>query len=411
MPEINPTRLLEDLAHLRGIGASGTGVVRPAFSSQDLEARRWLQGRMNEAGLISTIDGMGNVIGRSPHPGRAVLIGSHTDTQPQGGWLDGALGVIYGLEVFRAFTENQETAGYPVDVSSWSDEEGTYLSMLGSSSFCGKLEPRDQAAAYDIQTGTNLQDAIRDAGLEKIPPASLDRGRYMAYLEAHIEQGPYLESQMHLLGVVTAIVGLRTFKLTFIGEQNHAGSTPMNNRKDAASALIKLANILDKKIASVANPHTVWTIGHIKIEPGSHSIIPGKGEMLLQFRDQDERLLDTLETTISSQIDDFAKHSPVKVILEPVFPRQKSATMDTTLQDCLAAASELHAPAQWTRMPSGAVHDAQIFADILPTGMLFIPSIGGISHNIDENSKKEDIIRGCRALATTTELLFKEARL
>ena len=141
MPEINPLRLINDLKHLRTIGTFSTGVVRPTYSPKDMEARRWLCGRMSEAGLQSTIDGVGNVMGRSPNPGKAILIGSHTDTQPQGGWLDGTLGVIYGLEIARTFAENKKTAGYPVDVASWSDEEGTYLGMLGSRSFCGGAQP------------------------------------------------------------------------------------------------------------------------------------------------------------------------------------------------------------------------------------------------------------------------------
>src|SRR5210317_131099 len=143
MPEINPQRLMNDLRHLRTIGKYVTGVVRPAFSTKDMEARQWLLERMGEAGLKASMDGVGNVFGRSPNPGRGVLIGSHTDTQPQGGWLDGSLGVIYGLEIARSFAENRRMAHFAVDVASWSDEEGTYLSMLGSRSFCDMLSLDD----------------------------------------------------------------------------------------------------------------------------------------------------------------------------------------------------------------------------------------------------------------------------
>ena len=132
MSEINPQRLMKDLRHLRTIGKYGTGVVRPAFSTKDMEARQWLLERIGQAGLRASMDGVGNVFGRSPNPGKGILIGSHTDTQPQGGWLDGSLGVLYGLEIMRAFAEDQRSAHFAVDVASWSDEEGTYLSMLGN---------------------------------------------------------------------------------------------------------------------------------------------------------------------------------------------------------------------------------------------------------------------------------------
>ena len=141
MPEINPDRLLADLRHLRTFGAEGNGVVRTSFSDVDMQAREWLRERMAEAGLAASIDGVGNVIGRSPNPGPALLVGSHSDTQPRGGWLDGALGVIYGLEVARALAESDQTRDLAVDAVSWIDEEGTYYGCLGSRSFCGVLDP------------------------------------------------------------------------------------------------------------------------------------------------------------------------------------------------------------------------------------------------------------------------------
>ena len=411
MVEINSRRLMQDLVHMRSIGTFGTGVIRRALSPTDMEARQWLGSRMSEAGLTPSIDGVGNVVGKSSNPGKALLIGSHTDTQPQGGWLDGVLGVIYGLEVVRACAEDPATAGYAIDVASWSDEEGTYLGELGSKSFCGLLDRGDVEQTLDHLTGLHLGDAIEAAGLKGVAPLKWDPDRYRAYLEAHIEQGPHLEAQELLLGVVTAIVGLRTFKLTFKGQQNHAGTTPMEYRKDAAQALIRLAHLIDIEIAGMADSRTVWTIGHIQVEPGSPSVVPGKAEMLLQYRDVDEKLLDELENKIAGLINDFNELSSVDVQIQPAFPRQVCGVMNKTVQKCLAEAAQAHAPDKWLRMPSGAGHDAQIFAPLLPTGMLFIPSIGGISHDIAEDSKEEDIIRGCRALATATDLIFKEEAL
>jgi N-carbamoyl-L-amino-acid hydrolase len=406
MPEINPQRLMNDLRHLRTIGQYGTGVVRPAFSTRDMEARQWLVQRMKEAGLEASIDGVGNVLGRSPNPGRGILIGSHTDTQPQGGWLDGSLGVLYGLEIMRAFAEDRRSAHFAVDVASWSDEEGTYMGMLGSRSFCGMLRRDDMDRAKNHQTAVPLSAALDQAGLTGFPTAGLDPDRYIAYLEAHIEQGPHLEAQGNLLGIVTAIVGIRTVRLVFKGQQNHAGTTPMAYRKDAGMALMELAQVVNREFPALAGPRTVWTIGHVRLEPGSPSVIPGWAEMLLQFRDTDNNILDGLESNTAQIVKEAHQQGPVEIDLEAVFPRQEPAVMDETIQECLAAAAEIHAPGRWIRMPSGAGHDAQVLAQRLPAGMLFVPSIGGISHDIAEDTAEDDIIRGCRALATTTEALL-----
>lgn len=386
MPEINPQRLMNDLKHLRTIGKYGTGVIRPAFSTKDMAARQWLLDRMGEAGLKASIDGVGNVFGRSPNPGRAVLIGSHTDTQPQGGWLDGSLGVIYGLEIARSCAEDRRAAHFAVDVASWSDEEGTYISMLGSRSFCDMLSKDDMQRAQNHQTAQPLSAVLEQAGLSGIPTARLNPARYSAYLEAHVEQGPHLDAQGKLLGVVTAIVGIRTFRLNFKGQQNHAGTTPMAYRQDAGVALMELAHVINREFPTLAGPRTVWTIGHVRFEPGSPSVIPGHAELLLQFRDTDELILDALESKIARIVQEAHELGPVEVDLEAVSPQCEPAAMDGTVQEYLAAAAETHAPGKWIRMPSGAGHDAQILAQGLPAGMLFIPSIGGISHDIDRKS-------------------------
>jgi len=409
MPEINPQRLISDLKHLRTLGKYGTGVVRPTFSTKDMEARQWLLDRMDQAGLKASMDGVGNVFGRSPNSGRGVLIGSHTDTQPQGGWLDGSLGVIYGLEIARSCAEDRRTAHFAVDVASWSDEEGTYLSMLGSRSFCDILSLDDMERAQDNLTAQPLLVALKKAGLAGIPIVKLDPDHYCAYLEAHIEQGPHLDAQGELLGVVTAIVGIRTFRLTFKGQQNHAGTTPMAYRKDAGAALMELAHVINREFPTLAGPRTVWTVGYVRFKPGSPSVIPGHAELLLQFRDTDELILDALESKIERIVQEAHEQGPVEVDLAAVSPRCEPAAMDATIQECLAAAAETNAPGKWIRMPSGAGHDAQILAHHLPSGMLFIPSIGGISHDIAEDTAEEDIVRGCRTLATATEALLRQA--
>jgi len=409
MVEINPQRLMNDLKHLRTIGTFSTGVVRPTYSPEDMAARKWLCGRMDEAGLQSTIDGVGNVIGCSSKSGKAVLIGSHTDTQPQGGWLDGTLGVIYGLEIARAFAENRKTAEYPVDVASWSDEEGTYLGMLGSRSFCGVLNHKEVEIIKNHQSGVGLKEVIKKAGIENNPLVRLEPGRYLAYLEAHIEQGPHLDAQGLFLGVVTGIAGIRTFKLTFTGEQNHAGSTPMEYRSDAAASLFKFAQGINREASTLAGIRTTWTIGHVRVEPGSPSVVPGKAEMSLQFRDTDEEILAALESKTAQIVKQINKQGPVQITMETMYPWTEPAWMDDALQEHLAAAAEVTAPEQWIHMPSGAGHDAMILANHLPSAMLFIPSIGGISHDIAEDTREDDIVRGCRVLAAATEALLDEA--
>ncbi len=268
MPAIQAERLLADLRHLRSIGAQGSGVVRPAFSAKDMEARRWLQARFEEAGLEATIDGVGNVLRRSRKPGKALLIGSHLDTQPTGGWLDGALGVIHALEVARALAADASTAALPVDVVSLQDEESRFVGCLGSRSLIGALSPAMEQGAVD-KDGTRLADAVRAAGLAGVPRLRVSPERYAGFIEAHIEQGPTLEDTGNRIGVVTDIVGLRGIRFVFRGQQNHAGTTMMARRRDASSALYELAYRINSEFPRVAGERTVWTMGWVKIEPSA----------------------------------------------------------------------------------------------------------------------------------------------
>jgi len=406
MVKIKPERLLADLHELRKFGACGKGVVRTAFSQVDLDSRQWLIGKMTEVGLHVQVDVIGNVIGYSRNSGQALLMGSHTDTQPEGGWLDGSLGVIYALEVARTLLELPNTQYLAVDIASWMDEEGTFCGLLGSRSFCGKISPKVIANAKD-RSGLTLTEVIHAAGLNEVPVARIDPGRYVAYLEAHIEQGARLVSAKKRIGVVTAIVGIRSFKLVFTGEQNHAGTTPMQLRKDAGMALIRLANDIDATYGKISGDTTVWTIGHVKFEPGSHSIVPGHAEMMLQFRDPDSQLLDRFEAVLYDLVATGKKTGPVEITIEPLGAPIPPAFMDDGLQEHIVRAAETHAPGDWIRMPSGAGHDAMVFADILPTAMLFVPSIGGISHSFAEDTKEEDIVLGCQVFATAAASILK----
>ena len=398
MAAINPERLLADLDHLRTFGATENGVVRPSLSDVDIRSRHWLLERMRAAGLDARIDGVGNVFGRSPNHGPALLIGSHSDTQPRGGWLDGALGVIYGLEVARALAEDPATAHLAVDAVSWMDEESTFLGCLGSRSFCGVLDKNAEAVAKNAD-GQLLSEALQVAGLSAVARERFEPGRYVGYLEAHIEQGPYLEEARLKIGVVTSIVGIRGCTVQFVGEQNHAGTTPMPRRKDAGVALFDFAVKLRAIFQSLAGDRTVWTIGNACLVPGASSIIPGRAELALQFRDEDESRLDRMEAAVQSLAKAATCEGPVDVTVASARTPITPTIMDAALQQHVADAAEALTPADWMRMPSAAGHDPMVLAHHLPCAMLFIPSIKGISHDFAEDSKREDIVTGCQVLA------------
>ena len=411
MPRINPGRLLSDLRHLRSIGAQGIGVVRPAFSAKDMEARRWLKARCEEAGLEATIDGVGNVLGRSRQPGKALLLGSHSDTQPTGGWLDGALGVIYALEVARALGSDSDTRILPVDVVSFQDEESRFVGCLGSRSLTGTLSPEMEQGVVDNQ-GVTLVDALRDAGLAGVPRLRLARERYAGFVEAHIEQGPDLEDTGRKIGVVSTIVGLRSIRFTFRGQQNHAGTTMMARRKDASTALYELAYRINQEFPKVAGPRTVWTMGRLKVEPNATSIVPGYADLDLQFRDATDAPLDAFEKVVARLVAEMnARDNGSGAIIEATPTRAPipPTRMDPGLQEHIARAAEQHVPGMWQHMPSGAFHDAGFISASLPSAMLFIPSIGGISHDFAENSRDEDIVLGCQVLADASASILAEA--
>lgn len=407
MATIDADRLLSDLRALRTFGARGTGVVRPTFSPQDMEARAWLRDRMSDAGLDSRIDGAGNVVGRSPNAGPALLIGSHSDTQPEGGWLDGAMGVIDAIEVASTLLADPATADLAVDVVAWADEEGTYTSCLGARSFVGEIDAATSTAT--AADGESVAEALRRVGLDGAAPARFEPGRHIGYLEAHIEQGPYLEESGTRIGVVTSIVGIRGCHVTFSGEQNHAGTTPMARRRDAAVAMFEFGSRLQRAMADAAGPASVWTTGRVTVEPGAESIVPGRAEVVVQFRDPDDPTLDRMADAVVATADEIAVGSPVDV--EVVHHEAISPTvMDEALRRHLADAAERRAPGEWVEMPSAAGHDAMVLSHHLPCAMVFVPSIGGVSHDFAEDSHDADIVLGCQVLAEAAETVLVSHR-
>jgi N-carbamoyl-L-amino-acid hydrolase len=395
MAKVDGERVLKDLRDLAKFGAYKTGVHRPTFSDEDIAARRWFVGRLDEAGLKGSIDGIGNVYGLSDAPGPKILTGSHLESQNYAGWLDGPLGMVYGLEATRA-------VGREVEVAGWCDEEGHFGSFIGSRSFIGLLEESEIDRLKNRYDGTPLRDALAKAGLAGVPRRQVEPGRYKGFIEAHIEQGDTLISSDLKIGVVTAIVAIWQYRITATGEQNHAGTTSMARRRDAGLALVRLLAEIDRRFPEIAGPRTVWTAGRITLDPGAPSIIPGRGELLLQFRDADQAVLDRLDAELRRLVDEANRNGRCRMEIE-VMGQSRPALMDEALQAALEAAGEARAPGQVLRMPSGAGHDAQYLARVMPAAMMFVPSIGGISHHWTENTSDEDLVLGAQVYCDAVE--------
>ena len=388
MAGFDPDRVLSDLRELATFGAYESGVHRPTFSDVDIAARHWYVRKLEEAGLDASIDGIGNIYGLSRKPGPKILTGSHLESQNRAGWLDGALGCIYALEAARA-------TGGGVDVATWCDEEGHFGAFIGSRSFVGLLEDDEIDRLTNRYDGTPLRDALARAGLAGKPRRQVEPGRYKGFVEAHIEQGDTLESAGQPIGVVTAIVAIWQYRITATGQQNHAGTTSMARRRDAGLALVRLLAEIDRRFPALAGPRSVWTTGRIELEPGAPSIIPGRGSLLLQMRDADSAVLERFQGELYRLVEIANRDGRCPIEVE-VMSQSRPAAMDTSFQDALERSAEAHRPGSALRMPSGAGHDAQYLARVMPAAMMFVPSIGGISHHWTENTSDEDIKFGAK---------------
>jgi N-carbamoyl-L-amino-acid hydrolase len=399
-------RVLADLNALRGIGAYKTGVHKPTFSEPHMRSLQWLAQRLPEAGLTAAIDGIGNVLGTSTKSGPKLLAGSHLESQNFAGWLDGPLGVVYALEAARVINPDPNAHG-AVEVASWCDEEGHFGSFLGSRSYVGGVTDDDIDAARDRSSGRTMRDALSEVGLAGRARAKAERGRHIGYLEAHIEQGERLETGGLSIGVVTSIVGIWQYRIIFSGEQNHAGTTRMDVRRDAGLALARFCVAIDDRFPRLCGPRTVWTTGRITLDPGAPSIIPGRAEMLFQIRDEDPGVIDRLEDVLRSMAAEVSAQGRCSVAVERI-RTGAPAVMDASFQHAIEAASLAFAGGRSVRMPSGAGHDAQVLATIMPAGMLFVPSIGGISHHWSENTGDADIVTGAQVFVETCRRLLAE---
>lgn len=401
---VDGARVLADLNSLRGIGAYKTGVHKPTFSEPHMRSLDWLVQQLPEAGLAGEIDGIGNLLGTSAKQGPKLLAGSHLESQNYAGWLDGPLGVVYALEAARVINPDPHANG-AVEVAAWCDEEGHFGSFLGSRSYIGGLTEGDIDAARDRNSDRTMRDALREVGLAGRPRVKAERGRHIGYLEAHIEQGRTLESGALSIGVVTSIVGIWQYRITFTGEQNHAGTTRMTDRRDAGLALAKFCVDIDERFPQACGPRTVWTTGSITLDPGAPSIIPGRAEMLFQMRDADTTVIDRLEHLLRNMATKAGARGPCAIAVERI-RTGVPAMMDGTFQDAIEAASTAFADGKSIRMPSAAGHDAQVLSTIMPAGMLFVPSIDGISHHWTENTADHDIVTGAEVFVDACRRLL-----
>lgn len=387
--QINADRFLKDLHHLRSFGGQGPGVVRPAFSEPDIAARHWLLEQFEAAGLTPACDPVGNLFGLAEGP--SLLLGSHSDSQPEGGWLDGALGVIAALEVARTA---QEQGGPAVSVVSFQDEEGRFGVTTGSAIWSGGLD-MDTADALTDHTGVTFAEAR--ARMADLVTGQVDPAQFTGFVELHIEQGPVLFQSGEQIGVVSDIVGIRDRVITFEGQQNHAGTTPMHLRRDAFQALSAFNTLLAERFQNVVTPQTVWTIGHVNLHPNASSIVPGRARFSMQWRDRDIERLARMERIIDETARDIADAQGMKLSFGPILGLDP-VEMDAGLRKALSAGAEAVAPGNWRDMPSGALHDATNCSRLMPVAMLFVPSIDGISHDFAENTAEPDLVAGVQVL-------------
>lgn len=402
---VNTERLQADLEELADIGkGDDRGIYRMAFTEADMEGRRWLEKKLRDAGLEASMDGAANVFGRfADRPDEpSVLVGSHLDTVPAGGPLDGALGVLVGLECLRRIKEeNLYRDLAPVELVAFSDEEGRFDGgFLGSRAVRGSLIPQIIHDAADFK-GVALSEAMSAVGLE--PLGALEARRspstLKSYLELHIEQGAVLESLGQPVGIVENITGLFRWRVTLIGKADHAGTTPMAMRCDALQGLAEFAGEILRIIEESDGQESVATIGHVRLWPGTANTVPGEVEFSLDVRDVDRHVLDQLADTMRRSLSAIARRRGLMFEFQELGNVEPVACDRGVIEAIGRSVTELDIDAH--RMNSGAGHDAQIMAEIVPVGMIFVPSIGGRSHSVAEWTHMEDIIAGANVTLRT----------
>jgi N-carbamoyl-L-amino-acid hydrolase len=399
MLTINAQRLQNDLKALSKIGATKEGgVSRPALSAEDIEARRWFRERSEAVGLQVRQDGAGNLsaILLSSWPNaKTLLIGSHLDTVPNGGRFDGALGVLAALEVARTVQEANIELPFHLEVINFTDEEGTVLGLLGSRALTGQLSAEDlQHPRCDPQTMTQ---GMQRLGLspESIMSSKRTPGSFVAFIEVHIEQGTRLEKRGIDIGVVTSIVGIRSYWLTFIGQAAHAGTLPMHQRFDAlwgASAFVQEARslVMEKFTPGVLN------VGQVHVSPGVFNIVPAEAKLALEFRHGTEAHLNAMQAELLDLAQKAATDDSLKVEIEPA-NQVVAASMDSDVVDAIERAAQ-KLQLKSIRLLSFAGHDTQAMSLLIPSAMFFVPSVNGVSHHPQEFTHPKDCVNAGNVL-------------
>jgi N-carbamoyl-L-amino-acid hydrolase len=398
-PRVNGDRLNGHLAELSRFGANPQGgVTRLAYSDADRQAREYVLGLMRDAKLSPAIDPAGNII--ASRPGRdstrkPILFGSHIDSVPEGGNYDGDVGSLGAIEVAQALGEQGITTRHPLQVVIWQNEEG---GLYGSRAVSGQLTTAELQNVS--RSGKTIAEGIGFLGgdVQKLAMARRAKGDIAGYLELHIEQGGTLERDHTDIGIVEGIVGIKQWEVSVTGFANHAGTTPMDQRHDALLSAARFVEAVHRIVTSVPG-RQVGTVGRIQAFPGAPNVIPGQVVCTLELRDLDAAKIDSLYASIAAESTrigaqngtSFAFHMLHENVPAPSDPRMRALIADSARE--LGLTSHV--------MPSGAGHDAQAMAMIGPMGMIFIPSVGGISHAPKEFSKSADIVNGANVLLTT----------
>jgi allantoate deiminase len=385
-------------------GGLGTGVTRLAWSQELREVQDWLTNQLVELGIEVELDAAGNLIGRwETGSGKPIAVGSHLDTVRSGGRYDGALGVLSGLQAIRLLKERGFEPSRPLWLISFMDEEGARFgaALFGSRAFVGN----DLSELGDRQDsdGISLKEAMAALGFEfERVPTACRVDELGGYLELHIEQGPVLETEGIEIGIVTGIVGLIGFRARFVGEANHAGTTPMRLRRDAlcgaATAVLALRD------AALARDDITTNVGIISAEPGSFNVVPGAAEFSIDVRSATKEGYASLEPMVRETLDRIASEQELELELSEVY-RLEPLPLATELISVLEQAAQAEG-ATTLRMPSGAGHDAMEVGRHVPAGMVFVPSRKGISHSPEEFTEPEHCELGARVLARALETLL-----
>lgn len=409
---VNEQRLWGTLEKLSEFGRPAgqsfeAGVTRLGFSEADLAAREYVMSLLREAGLAVRVDPAGNIFARREGADPALpalLFGSHMDTVPNGGNFDGVVGSLGAIEAVRAMNDRGVRTRHPLEVVIWTNEEGHHFrkGLFGSSAAAGLLEP-DVVFRTDEQ-GATLADWLRRYGQDpaRLGEARIERGKYAAYLELHIEQGGVLDERGIQIGVVEGIVGITWRTCVAAGFANHAGTTPMDRRRDAFAATARAALAVREEVRRHPG-RQVGTVGYVKVEPGAGNIIPGRVEFLVELRDLAYETIDGIWRRIERRFGEIAAEENVGIECTLVADERPALTAPA-LRDAIREAARA-AGFSTLDLPSGAGHDAQQVAHFAPIGMIFVPSRGGISHSPREFTPPADVARGAETLYRTLLLL------